>query len=198
MRPEQVRALYDAEYAATYDARFLTAAEVAPDTAFELQLLQDLTRGAPGWIDVACGTGYFLRQFQNLHRVGVDLSPAMLERARQGNPGVAFFEHDFRHARPEWNDRFGLVSCMWYAYTLVDTVAEVNEVIRNLASWTSPSGTCFVPLADARMITGCDLPHLIQNPAGEITISAVVWSFTEPGGSKMHVHLVTPQMELMI
>ena len=41
----------------------------------------------------------------------------------------------------------GLVSCMWYAYGMVDSVSELLRVIENLAAWTAPQGTCFVPLS---------------------------------------------------
>jgi hypothetical protein len=47
---------------------------------------------------------------------------------------------------PDWRDRWGLVSCMWYANGMVDSVSEVLRVIENLAAWTAPQATCFVPL----------------------------------------------------
>src|SRR5947209_643221 len=112
MRPEDVRRLYDENYAASYEAKFLTSPITAEDAAFEAHLLGDLLKpGRIEWLDVACGTGYFLRQFPNVRRTGIDLSPGMLERARPDNPGADLFQQDYRIPRPEWTDRFGLVSC---------------------------------------------------------------------------------------
>jgi SAM-dependent methyltransferase len=202
MHPEEVRRLYDTDYAATYDARFLGGAIVAPDAQFEVELLRTLLQGGPDWLDVACGTGHFLRQFPHVRRTGIDLSPAMLERARQGNEGVEFLEQDFRQPRQEWSGRFGLISCMWYAYTLVDTMADISVLVRNMADWTSASGTCFLPLADPRLIARVDLPreHFFGSGAdgGRVTIDGILWSYIEEDGRKVHAHLVTPQVEYMV
>ena len=199
MRPEDVRRLYDASYAASYEAKFLISPITAEDTAFEVQTLDGLLRPGIEWLDVACGTGYFLRQFPNARRTGIDLSPDMLELAQRDNPGADFFEQDYRLPRPEWADRFDLVSCMWYAYSMVDTVAEICEIIGNLAQWTSRSGTCFVPLADPRLIARSNLPYEVHNlTPGRIFITGILWSFIEEDGNKVHAHLVTPQVEFIV
>lgn len=200
MRPDEVRRLYDEDYAAAYDARFLTNDFNAPDTAFELELLGGLLESGPEWLDAACGTGYFLRQFLDIRRIGADLSPAMLERAGQDNPGAEFVQHDLREPRPEWLGRFGLVSCMWYAYSLVDSMAEVLQVIDNLADWTSASGTLFLPVADARLISRSSLPYEIGPTVGggRILVTGILWSYIEDDGRKTHAHLVTPQLEVLV
>lgn len=200
MHPDDVRRLYDREYAASYDVKFLGGAITGPDAAHELELLRQLLRSQPHWLDVACGTGHFLRQFPHVRRTGIDLSPAMLEKAREGNEGVEFFEQDFRRPRPDWSGRFGLISCMWYAYCLVDTMDDIKVLVRNLADWTSPSGTCFVPIADPRMISRVDLPleHPFGSDGSRVTIDAILWSFIEEDGRKVHSHLVTPQVEVMV
>ncbi len=199
MQSDDVKRLYDADYAATYDEKFLFSPSTAADAEFEVELVGRLLEGGPEWLDVACGTGYFLSRFPQARRVGSDLSPAMLEKARRAAPGVPLFEHDFRRARPEWDGRFGLVSCMWYAYSLVETMNEVAQVIDNLADWTSASGTCFLPVGDARLISLCNLPYEVPRAApGRVVITGILWSFVEDGGEKVHAHLVTPQMEWLV
>lgn len=157
-----------------------------------------MTPGAR-WLDVACGTGYFLSHFPDAERMGLDLSPDMLERARDANPGVEFRQHDYREPIPDWVDRFDLVSCMWYAYCYVDTLAELSELIRNLSSWTAPSGHCFVPLADPNLIAMCDLPHRRDAPEwwGDVTITGILWSYTDGPANKVHRHLLSPKTEFM-
>jgi SAM-dependent methyltransferase len=199
MRPEDVKRLYDENYAASYETKFLTSPITAEDTAFEAHLLRELLKPGIEWLDVACGTGYFLRQFPNVRRTGLDLSPDMLALARRDNPGAQLFEQDYRLPKPKWTDRFGLVSCMWYSYTLADTISEICDVIANLARWTSRSGTCFVPLADPRMIARSNLPYdVVDGFAGRTIITGITWSFIEDNGEKVHAHLVTPQIEFMV
>jgi SAM-dependent methyltransferase len=122
MKPEEITRLYDEGYAVAYDEKFLLSPPAKPENDHELELLRGFLTAGVRWLDVACGTGYFLRHFPQIERAGIDLSPAMLRLAREANPGVVLFERDFREPKASWADHWGLVSCMWYAYGLVDTV----------------------------------------------------------------------------
>src|SRR5438094_6105666 len=115
MNRAEIVQLYDDAYAATYEEAFLLSPLNRSDTAQELELLRGFLRAGVSWLDVACGTGYFLRHFPRVMRVGFDLSPAMLRLARAGSPDILLLERDFREPMPEWRNRWGLVSCMWYA-----------------------------------------------------------------------------------
>jgi SAM-dependent methyltransferase len=197
MKAEDIERLYDRDYADSYDDKFLDSTITAADTRYEVELLRSFLTPPTRWLDVACGTGYFLRRFPSVDRVGLDLSAGMLERARVGNPDIELRRHDFRAPIHEWTDRFGLVSCMWYAYCYVDTVAELSQLIGNLAAWTAPSGRCFVPLADPDLLTRQTIPyHQDTGHAGEITITGILWSFVEEDG-KAHRDLVSPNLEYM-
>lgn len=199
MRREEVLELYDDEYAAVYDENFLLSPLTKQDAAHELELLRGFLRPGITWLDVACGTGYFLRHFPQVERAGIDLSPAMLRLARKGNPDISLIEHDFRDPIPEWKDRWGLVSCMWYAYGFVDAVRDLLRLIENLASWTHPDGTCFVPLAHPGYIAGVDLPNEVPYPGpGRVMITGILWSYVEDGGRKVHRHLIAPNVEFMV
>ena len=199
MKPEEIRRLYDRGYASIYDDKFLLDPLARSDTEAELIQLANFLSSGTCWLDVACGTGFFLRHFPNVERAGLDLSPAMLELARKGNEGVSFYQRDFREPFPEWNDMWGLVSCMWYAYGYLDSVPELLMFIENLWAWTAPGGTCFVPLADPRLISGVDLPYLAPtNQAGKVMITGITWSYVEDDGRKVHSHMLAPQVEFMV
>jgi SAM-dependent methyltransferase len=198
VKPEEVERLYDREYVASYDDKFLTSELSAADAEVETRLLRSYLRPGDRWLDAGCGTGWYLSRFPDVERVGIDLSPAMLERARAVNPGVELRRHDFREPIPEWRDAFALVSCMWYAYTYVDTLDEVCRVIDNLTAWTSPSGRCFVPLADPEGIARTKLPYRVDNVhPGQVTVTGILWSYAEEG-SKVHRNLVTPHIDFMV
>ena len=196
---QDVVTLYDDAYAAAYEAKFLLDPLVLADTDSEMRLLRHLLTPGVSWLDVACGTGYFLRHFPETQRAGIDLSPAMLRRARQGSPAIELREHDYREPIPEWENRWGLVSCMWYAYGFTETVAELDRLVANLWSWTAPTGTCFVPLADPRLITGQNIPY--QAPThndGRVMITGILWSYIEDDVHAAHAHLLAPNIEFMV
>lgn len=196
MNPSEIRALYDQEYADSYDEKFLRSPLVRSDVQFELEQLQGLVGELSPWLDVGCGTGYFLSQFPGARRGGIDLSSGMLEKARARNPGADLVLGDFRESRPGWMAKWGLVSCMWYAYTLVETLSEMADVLKNLADWTAVGGTCFLPFADPSVIAGVALPYrrTTQWP-GDVFVSGIIWSYVEDGGRKVHRHLIAPQLD---
>ena len=78
-------------------------------------------------------------------------------------------------------------------------MSEVCQVIGNLASWTASDGTCFMPLANPRLIARRDLPyHIDDSFDGQTTLTGILWSYAEDGGAKLHCHLVTPQVEFVV
>jgi SAM-dependent methyltransferase len=193
---------YDDAYARTYDAKFILHDHYRLKTDFEVHLLAGLLRGGGRWLDVACGTGWFLSRFPGVERAGLDLSPAMLEVAREANPDALLFrEGDFTEDIPEWNGQWDLVTCMWYSYGLVDSVAAVERVIANLAAWTSESGSCFVPVCDPEQLgRRIRVPYIhrgIAFPPGTMEVTGVTWTWTEPTGER-HVNVVAPPLEHMV
>lgn len=198
MTADEVKRLYDSEYAASYESKFIHSELTAADARYELELLRSFLRAGDRWLDVACGTGYFLRQFPQIERAGLDLSAGMLERARAANPGVELVEHDYRVPIPRWENRFDLVSCMWYAYGYAETIPRLLELIRNLATWTAPTGRCFMPLADPDRIARVPMQyHLPNGYGGDVTIVGVLWSYAEENGTKVHANMLAPNMQFM-
>jgi SAM-dependent methyltransferase len=200
MNAREVIGVYDHEYAAAYDATFLLGKNFRECTAYEMSLVADLLQSARTWLDVACGTGYFLSHFPNVERCGLDLSQAMLEQARRSNPGVPLIEGDYLNDVPEWHDRWDLVSCMWYAYCYAGTVADVETVVRNLAAWTAPHGTCFLPICDPNVICKTGIPYRppADSPEGRLEIPAVVWNWIDEPSGKRHSGLIAPHVDHLL
>jgi SAM-dependent methyltransferase len=198
MNKDEVEALYDAEYAARYDAKYLLSDIHRSDTEFEAGILDGLLGPSSRWLDVACGTGYFLGRFPEHARAGCDVSPAMLERARATNPEVTIERHDFLEARPDWEGAWDVVSCMWYAYCYVERMDDVWRVFDNLAAWTAPGGTCFVPYCDLNLIFATQFPEarLPTLDPGELFLDGLVWSYREHSGQH-HRHLFAPHPRLI-
>lgn len=199
MRHDDIIELYDEEYASLYNERFLLGDTYRPTTEYEVSILHGLLEPGASWLDVACGTGYILSRFPMFDRAGLDLSPAMLSVASQDNPGITFILGDFLAKRPEWRERWDLVSCMWQAYSYVDTIDEILRLIRNLATWTAVGGTCFIPVCDLESLCATDVPFRswLDTLDGTLQIDAVVWSCLEPSG-KTHISLIAPHREVFV
>lgn len=99
---------------------------------------------AQSLLDVACGTGRHLhhlgRHFQEL--AGVDISPAMLERAR----AIAAHAHlelgDMRSFKLE--RQFDVVTCLFSSIGYLLTQDDVQTAIANMASHLRPQGILIV------------------------------------------------------
>ena len=202
MEHSKVLDLYDDAFAAEYDDRFLLTWWGREGVAFELAVISDALGSDGTLLDVACGTGWVLSQFPTHVRAGIDLSPAMLARARTrpANRTLEFRLADYRSGQPDWDDQWDVVSCMWFAYCYVDTVPEVGQLITNLASWTAPSGSVFLPICDPEGIGLAPIQY--RKPAGEFSsemrVTSFTWSWDDPVNHKWHEHLVAPHEEYLI
>lgn len=92
-------------------------------------------------LDAACGTGRHTRHLVSLgHKVtGIDLTPEMLERARQAVPEAVFHQADLREI-PAGDGQFTLVLCG----LALAHVADLSSAIAELARVLAPGGHLLV------------------------------------------------------
>ncbi len=196
---EQVLETYDARYAAEYDDTFLHDGWTKASVAFQLELIGRLLERATSWLDVACGTGYVLSQFPQVDRAGLDISPDMLAKARQRNPGVPFVQRSYLEPSTAWNDRWDLVTCMWWAYCFCETAAQLDTLIGRLADWTSPGGTCMLPLCNPQKFDrhNTRIPYIDPKVPGRCMITGITWAWIQENG-KRHDNMLAPQVDHLI
>lgn len=107
------------------------------------ELIQDRAPGASTLLDVGCGTGRHLEQFQESYDVeGLDLDGKLLAVARQRCPDVPFHEAsmvDFQLPR-----RFDVVTCLFSAIGYVQTVEDMRRAIATMARHLNPGGLLIV------------------------------------------------------
>ncbi|MBW4473708.1 MAG: tetratricopeptide repeat protein [Stenomitos rutilans HA7619-LM2] len=206
MDKKDIPGIYDEVYAQEYNQRFLLNEKSKQNADFEAEtinkLLSEIGEGAM-WLDVACGTGYFLSRFPNIERAGLDISPAMLKVAKQANPNTLFVQGDYRDKRPQWEEKWDLVSCMWWAYSYVESLSELEKVIENFASWTSDRGICFLPVCDPAELGSGDLklPYTSKDlgeGGGFYQFEGVIWSWIDEDAGKRHLNLLAPQLKCML
>ncbi|MGB0563767.1 MAG: UbiA family prenyltransferase, partial [Spirulinaceae cyanobacterium] len=205
MEESQIHQIYDKGYAQNYDQKFLLNDRSRINTEFErdtiAQLLSEIGNN-PTWLDVACGTGYFLSCFPEIERTGLDISPAMLAVARQANPNIPLLEGDYRDQRPQWQGQWDLVSSMWWAYGYVESLAELEQLVANFADWTSDRGVCFLPVCEPELIGvgKLKLPYTYTNDdelggyGGSIQFEAVIWTWIDEQTGKRHENMIAPQL----
>jgi SAM-dependent methyltransferase len=209
MDKNDVLEIYDEYYAQEYNQKFLLNDWSKDNGDFEQEtirkLLSEIGQGAK-WLDVACGTGYLLSRFPDIERAGLDISPAMLKVAKQANPNAFFVQGDYRDKRPQWEGKWDLVSCMWWVYSYVESLSQLETVIENFARWTSNRGVCFLPVCEPEEIgTGqLKIPYIYKNSGdlggygGAIHFEGVIWSWLDEESAKQHLNLFAPQLEYML
>ncbi len=207
MKTDEILKLYDAEYARSYDDKFLSSGYWKHGSDFEIGVLAQLLAQGGKWLDVGCGTGYFLSQFPGVPRAGLDISPAMLELARTRNPDALFCRPgDMRDVASDLTGDWDVVSCLWYAYCYMDSLAEVKAAIQNLSEWTSEKGVCFIPVIEfeslAPEVTVPYCNQLVDSPVrllgGPCFITGFTWTWTESETGKVHENLVAPHIDHMV
>ncbi|MEZ5346257.1 MAG: class I SAM-dependent methyltransferase [Pyrinomonadaceae bacterium] len=203
MNKTDVLNIFSAEYAKEYNDRFLLEPLSKVNSDFELSVLKELLSPQTKWLDVGCGTGYFLSQFPDIKRAGLDISPFMLEEAKRANPNAIFFkEGDCRKEYPEWNAEWNLVSCMWLPYTYFDSFSEFETLTTNMINWLSDGGDLLLPVMDiedfrfGQLVTFEEIVDKIY--PGKIQINGFIWSWIEEETKKKHDCMIAPHVEHVI
>jgi len=200
MNKREVLEVYDRSYAQRYNQTFLENPDnkFLEKSLFEIEILKRLTGQAESWLDVACGTGYFLRRARGnsvIRCAGLDISHAMLAEARAANPDAHFVEADFLQPQPGFDGRWDVTSCMWGAYGLQENVRNIETLVENLATWTRSGGACFVPVFDLALFIDQQERGVLMKGV-EIDLNRDCWSFVEPDG-KTHRDVLAPPVPIM-
>jgi ubiquinone/menaquinone biosynthesis C-methylase UbiE len=133
--PEEIARRFD-ERAGHYDeSEFHTAlAEAVAQFAG--------TDGVRSVLDMATGTGLVLRALPevDIRKVGVDLSPGMLEVAREHLPGAQLIEGDASIAPDVGGEQFDLITCVTALHLLPSPV----DALRSWRNALAPDGRVVV------------------------------------------------------
>ncbi|MEW2587032.1 class I SAM-dependent DNA methyltransferase [Streptomyces virginiae] len=139
-------------------------------------------------LDVACGTGSHLAEHNGFfgHVAGVDLSAEMLAVAARDNPGIPLTEGDMRDFR--LGRTFSAVTCMFSSVGYLETAADLDAAVANLAGHLEPGGVLVVepwwcPESFVPGWVGADVVR-----SGERTISRVSHTVRAGRTSRMEVH----------
>lgn len=95
-------------------------------------------------LDVACGTGHHLRNRRRRFAdvAGVDISPAMLRRAREELPDVPLELGEMLSFR--LRRRFDVVTCLFSSIGYLLALDDVHRAVANMADHLQPAGLLIV------------------------------------------------------
>jgi len=140
---EDVKQVYG-EIASAYEALFPVLHRY--EGRVERFLAEAVTPGCRV-LDVGCGPGLHTRGLDaSIDVVGVDLSPEMLELARQARPEGAWHVHSYHRPFPEEWGRFQVV----LAIGCLDFCEDLPRVLSHLAATLAPGGRMLFTVLEQR------------------------------------------------
>ena len=106
-------------------------------------IVQQYRPNAQSLLEVACGTGQFLRRLQKKYLVeGVDLSSDMLRVAALHCPGVHLHQADmFDFSIP---NRFDAVACLFSSISYATTFQRLQCAVEKMTEHLNPSGVLLI------------------------------------------------------
>lgn len=166
--------LYDHTYASLYNDIWWERDYWKPVGDFHVRVLSELLEGSENWLDVGCGTGYFLSKFPHVNRCGLDLSHDMIEKARTTNPGVPFYQQSMTDENTDLNGKFDLVTCTGQPWCYLTSLDEIGTAVKRLAEWTAEGGTCLLTPNDIVDVMDIELPPGFYDLSDRIEVPRVV------------------------
>jgi len=191
--------LYNEQYASVYNGVWWETDMWKPAGDFHISTLASLLKTSKNWLDVGCGTGYFLSKFPEVERFGLDLSPDMLDKARVANPGAEFFHQSMTEKNESLEGRFDLVSCTGQPWLYLSDMDAIERAVIRMAEWTSPTGTCMLAPFDLFDVLGMDLPADFYDISTTITRDTTptplgfIWTYKEFDGN--YYSLLSPNLD---
>lgn len=171
-------------YEVTYRSRGKDWATEAHDITERVRGLQP---DAGSLLDVACGTGAHLDTFRTCFDdvEGVEVAPAMRERAERRLPGVPIHDDDMRFF--DLGRSFDVVTCLCTAVGYLDTVEQMRDAVRCMADHLTAGGVLVIepwwlPEKFIDGYVGSDLVH-----DGDRTLARV--SHTRRHGRAAHMEV---------
>lgn len=194
--------LYGERYASIYNDMWWNDPHWKPMADFHQQVLGKALQGSKNWLDVGCGTGYFLSKFPHVDRSGLDRSASMLKRAREANPTATFYQQSMTDRNTDLEGKFDLVSCTGQPYCYLPTMDDVELTIARLAAWTAEGGKCVLVPSDLVDVWNTEYPSGMYDMSGQplnsycVKILGVIWTHQEHDGS--FYYQLCPQLDQLV
>ena len=183
-----------------YEQRYLTDQRVAHETAYEIRLTEQILNayGYRSWCDVACGTGYHLRNVNtNAAKTGIDRSTEMLAAWTDTmRSSIAYLNSDIIDVDPTF--KYNLVTNFLFGYTHQSSLNHVIAFFKQMIDITDVGGSIIISVHNNwRMFDHYDY----KTPGamgGEFRFDAMHWSYSEPDYPDHVFQCISPHKNLII
>lgn len=95
-------------------------------------------------LDVACGTGKHVKEFNllGIKAEGMDISSGLIAQAEKNFPEMIFHSGDMTNFN--LNKRFDVVTCLFSAIGYCTTIQGLNSAVKSMAAHLNPSGLLLI------------------------------------------------------
>ena len=135
-------------------------------------------------LDLACGTGILccILRDQGIRTWGMDLSPGMIQIARQEGEGIQYEVADMITYRPQ--QRFDLVTCTGDAVNHIASLADVQTIFQNVYDYLNPGGYFVFDLLNEQEVSTNEPFEM------DFTETTRVWfQMTQPAPDKVNLKI---------
>jgi SAM-dependent methyltransferase len=100
-------------------------------------------------LDIGCGTGHHVAELsgRSVDIIGIDISPAMIKKAKKNYPDYKFEVKDATNGQIFAPDTFTHVLCMYFTVYYIQNKAQFFE---NCYNWLMPGGYFIIHLVDRK------------------------------------------------
>ena len=94
-------------------------------------------------LDVGCGTGHHVDKLSqyDLNVVGIDISPSMINKAKQNFPNYNFIVGDIQDISKFHNNQFTHILCLYFTIYYFE---DKQKFFNNCMEWLMPGGTLII------------------------------------------------------
>ena len=98
-------------------------------------------------LDIGCGTGHHVAKLNDskMNVIGLDISPAMINKAKENYPGLKFIIGDALNSSEFTPDNFTHILCLYFT---IYYMKNKQLFFNNCYEWLMPGGTLVVHLVD--------------------------------------------------
>lgn len=98
-------------------------------------------------LDVGCGTGHHVAALssRNINTIGIDISPAMIKKAKENFPNYKFKVADALNGTTFEQSSFTHILCMYFT---IYYFKDKQQFLKNVYNWLMPGGYFLVHLVD--------------------------------------------------
>ncbi|MCX7744772.1 MAG: class I SAM-dependent methyltransferase [Flavobacteriales bacterium] len=189
--------LYGKEYALMYDKMWIDNPKWLPEMKYIQSIISENLKPGIKWLDVGCGTGFFLKKFKGIQRAGFDISEEMLEVAKLGNEDCLFLiKHNVSEESQEWNNQWDFISCTGQPWSYLNSINDIEKFVLNLYNWCSLSGKILLIPDDVQIAFNINYKYnfdvMILESKSQV-LNAVIWTFKDELST--HKYMIYPMLD---